>query len=243
MPKNSIYATCTTQVFSVLSPNSIRLLRRSHFTNLSTLITQATAQLCQVVETPYSIYFDQALNCVRVLTRLLPFVMEDVAESELREEDGLKTAEEREELRAKIEDLCWGEGDIAMDQPGDDGYREPIGLLVVHATMHMLFLPQFTCDYFEEPDDNDEEEDGEADDGEGEEAIPQILSPTASVKLDNLVPSNPPPAPSSPVGVSRTFSSTTSLSQAKPFALHPTTSTCIWAYGPGIHKPGKKVRL
>jgi High-temperature-induced dauer-formation protein len=40
------------------------------------LFTQATAQLCQIVETPYNIYFDQALNCVRVLTRILPFLLE-----------------------------------------------------------------------------------------------------------------------------------------------------------------------
>ena len=44
---------------------------------LVTSITQAVAQLCQIVETPYNIYFDQALNCVRVLTRLVPFLLED----------------------------------------------------------------------------------------------------------------------------------------------------------------------
>lgn len=28
--------------------------------------------------------------------------------------------------------------------------QEPLALLVVHAAMHMLFLPQFTCDYYDE---------------------------------------------------------------------------------------------
>jgi hypothetical protein len=34
----------------------------------------------------------------------------------------------------------------------EDEYQEPLALLVVHAAMHMLFLPQFTCDYYEEID-------------------------------------------------------------------------------------------
>lgn len=64
------------EVFELISPSSARFLRDERFDNLATLFTQATAQLCQIVETPYSIYFDQALNCVRVLTRVLPFLLE-----------------------------------------------------------------------------------------------------------------------------------------------------------------------
>ena len=63
-------------VFTLMTPDRVRVLREERFENLSTLFTQATAQLCQIVETPYNIYFDQALNCVRVLTRILPFLME-----------------------------------------------------------------------------------------------------------------------------------------------------------------------
>lgn len=64
------------EVFELINPVSARNLRDHRFDNLATLFTQATAQLCQIVETPYSIYFDQALNCVRVLTRILPFLLE-----------------------------------------------------------------------------------------------------------------------------------------------------------------------
>lgn len=53
------------EVFELLTPANARLLRDDRFDNLATLFTQATAQLCQIVETPYTIYFDQALNCVR----------------------------------------------------------------------------------------------------------------------------------------------------------------------------------
>ena len=64
------------EVFDLLPPRAARQLRDERFENLATLFTQAVAQLCQIVETPYNIYFDQALNCVRVLTRVLPFLLE-----------------------------------------------------------------------------------------------------------------------------------------------------------------------
>lgn len=64
------------EVFELITPEAARQLRDERFDNLATLFTQATAQLCQIVETPYNIYFDQALNCVRVLTRILPFLLE-----------------------------------------------------------------------------------------------------------------------------------------------------------------------
>lgn len=66
-----------------------------------------------------------------------------------------------------VEYLCWGTG--ASPIPGDEKIglvigqedesalppnveeeQEPLALLVVHAAMHMLFLPQFTCDFYEE---------------------------------------------------------------------------------------------
>lgn len=66
-----------------------------------------------------------------------------------------------------MEQLCWGTGPLGvpdekigivvgapskdsnekMQQPSD---QEPLALLVIHAAMHMLFLPQFTCDYYED---------------------------------------------------------------------------------------------
>jgi len=36
------------------------------------------------------------------------------------------------------------------DEDEDDDDQEPLALLVVHAAMHMLFLPQFTCDFYED---------------------------------------------------------------------------------------------
>eukprot|EP00529_Nitzschia_sp_RCC80_P009895 CAMPEP_0113489330 /NCGR_PEP_ID=MMETSP0014_2-20120614/26473_1 /TAXON_ID=2857 /ORGANISM="Nitzschia sp." /LENGTH=791 /DNA_ID=CAMNT_0000383063 /DNA_START=316 /DNA_END=2691 /DNA_ORIENTATION=- /assembly_acc=CAM_ASM_000159 len=152
------------EVFELIPPDAARRLRDERFENLATLFTQATAQLCQIVETPYNIYFDQALNCVRVLTRILPFLLE---------KGDLGDADEN------VEQLCWGTN-TAGNLPGDekiglmvggdgdtnasggplgggrspsnavdDDEQEPLALLVVHAAMHMLFLPQFTCDFYE----------------------------------------------------------------------------------------------
>jgi len=159
------------EVFELISPDAARRLRDDRFDNLATLFTQATAQLCQIVETPYSIYFDQALNCVRVLTRVLPFLLE---KGDLGDSD------------PNVEQLCWGTGSVRNDDEirgadsivgkviggngdedsaaaktgrggetdtGDDDGQEPLALLVVHAAMHMLFLPQFTCDFYEEDPD------------------------------------------------------------------------------------------
>ena len=159
------------EVFELLSSHNVRTLRDTHFDNLATLFTQAVAQLCQIVETPYNIYFDQALNCVRVLTRILPFILE---------KGDLGDADEN------VEQLCWGTEGMAATTSGGagggHGYsdnkdtgtvvtsttggtkfnnskttndptmddQEPLALLVIHAAMHMLFLPQFTCDFYEE---------------------------------------------------------------------------------------------
>jgi len=152
------------EVFELIPPSAARKLRDERFANLATLFTQATAQLCQIVETPYNIYFDQALNCVRVLTRILPFLLEkgDLGES-----------------CEQVEQLCWGtniddlnddekiglmigtnkssdsatgkniNGNDRSTRKNLDDEQEPLALLVVHAAMHMLFLPQFTCDFYE----------------------------------------------------------------------------------------------
>jgi hypothetical protein len=76
-----------------------------------------------------------------------------------------------------VEQLCWGTN---ASNPGDEKIglmvggrhggdestsvpthtttkleeeQEPLALLVVHAAMHMLFLPQFTCDFYENKQD------------------------------------------------------------------------------------------
>jgi len=123
--------TTAEDVFELITPEDVRHLRRERPENVVTLFTQATAQLCQIVHTPVPMYFGQALNCVRVLTRILPFLLE-----------------EHDDFSEK---LCWG-----VDSTDDEESAEPLARLVVHATLHLLFLPGFTVDasaFEDEPDD------------------------------------------------------------------------------------------
>jgi len=248
------------EVFELLTPSNARLLRDDKFDNLATLFTQATAQLCQIVETPYTIYFDQALNCVRVLTRIVPFLLEKGGDDELgekvdpnvemlcwggsavedreidldenendKEEEAPTSTDEDADKATSIEgiednksdneqeqepqipsdiiennkekDVSKREDDISSDinagyelyesgsekdesittitdtnqveveeeevEGGDmEDDNEPLALLVVHAAMHMLFLPQFTCEFYEEDDTYDDQSDDEQSDEE-----------------------------------------------------------------------------
>jgi hypothetical protein len=65
------------EIFELISLDEIRLMIKNRIQNVKTIFTQAVAQLYQVVETPYSEYFDQALNCIRLLSRILPIMLED----------------------------------------------------------------------------------------------------------------------------------------------------------------------
>mmetsp|Transcript_7900 Transcript_7900/g.11282 ORF Transcript_7900/g.11282 Transcript_7900/m.11282 type:complete len:871 (-) Transcript_7900:36-2648(-) len=163
------------EVFELLSPESARKLRDERFDNLATLFTQATAQLCQIVETPYNNYFDQALNCVRVLTRILPFLLEkgDLGDSDPNVEHlcwGIEPNRVESEGDSIVGRVIGGDDDDGFASPAktndngqsviesktitdhdiDDDDQEPLALLVIHAAMHMLFLPQFTCDFYDE---------------------------------------------------------------------------------------------
>eukprot|EP00618_Florenciella_parvula_P037005 CAMPEP_0119472924 /NCGR_PEP_ID=MMETSP1344-20130328/4791_1 /TAXON_ID=236787 /ORGANISM="Florenciella parvula, Strain CCMP2471" /LENGTH=327 /DNA_ID=CAMNT_0007505963 /DNA_START=271 /DNA_END=1250 /DNA_ORIENTATION=- len=144
--------TTTEEVWEIISPDDVRRLKKERPQNLHTLFDQAVCQLCQVIQTPLPQYFDQALNCVRVLTRILPFMMEEPDDEWVRQ-------------------LCWstvedspfgGGGGDGGAKSGDDGdgFREPLGQLVIQAVMHLLFLPSFTVDTdaFENEYEEDEQE-------------------------------------------------------------------------------------
>lgn len=64
------------QLFLIVNLKLIRkmIVERPH--NIRTLFTQAVAQLYQVVETPYPIYYGQALQCARMLARVMPSMIQ-----------------------------------------------------------------------------------------------------------------------------------------------------------------------
>lgn len=101
-----------------------------------------------MVETPYPIYFEQALNCARILARLLPFVQ------------GNKSS--------FIHDMLWNRQKLPKTistDSGDDESKgthsssandthdnnehietEPLAVVLVNAMFHLLFLPGLCSD-------------------------------------------------------------------------------------------------
>ena len=115
-------------MFEVITPDLVRQLIRERPENIRTIITQAVAQLYQVVETPYPIYFEQAVNCSRILTRFLPFLLE----SDLK----------------FIDDLLWRKRVISRlaTEEGQPHDTEPLAVVLVNTLFHLLFLPDFTIE-------------------------------------------------------------------------------------------------
>ncbi|RHY31976.1 hypothetical protein DYB32_002990 [Aphanomyces invadans] len=58
--------TTAEEIFTLIQPDDIRMLRQNQQGNLSTMLTQAISQLHQIVETPLPKYYPQAVNCIRV---------------------------------------------------------------------------------------------------------------------------------------------------------------------------------
>ena len=91
------------EIFDLITPNDVRKLIHDRPANLRTLFTQAVAQLFQVVETPYPVYFDQALNCARILARILPFMLESNSDM--------------------CRNLCWQKQLVQKERPADGSVR------------------------------------------------------------------------------------------------------------------------
>lgn len=122
------------EIFELFNVDGVRSIIDNKFPNMVTLFTQAVAQLYQVVETPYPVYFDQALNCSRVLARVVPYLLE--------KED------------KQIRDLFWSR-QIAPMKPQDMGDNdnentlsgndlqdsEPLAVILINSLFHLLFLP------------------------------------------------------------------------------------------------------
>ena len=125
-------------IFELVHPDDVRKLIAEHPENMKIMVTQAVAQLYQVVETPYPIYFDQALNCSRILSRLLPFLLESNSKT--------------------IKDLLWSRRAVGKAaSASESGAKsngseeethdsEPLAVILVNTLFHLLFLPDFTIE-------------------------------------------------------------------------------------------------
>ncbi len=118
----------------------IRKLITERFSNLQTLFTQAVAQLYQVVETPYPVYFDQALNCARILARILPFMLEDTNSEEIRSLFWNKQIVPQQLTAGDETKAEGGEGGGAAATETVEE-TEPLAIILVNSLFHLLFLP------------------------------------------------------------------------------------------------------
>ena len=82
-------------VFHNIGPSDVRKLFREQPENLKTLIWQAVRQLSAFVNDPDHAFHASALNCVRFLTRIMPFLFEDM--------------ETDESVRMRVEEMFWRE--------------------------------------------------------------------------------------------------------------------------------------
>jgi hypothetical protein len=163
------------EIFEVISADNVRRLITEHPENIRTIFTQAVAQLYQVIQTPYPIYFQQALNCTRVLCRILPFLLENGQSKFVQEllwsrrvvksvsvngkgepvpagEDSDKVVGEA--VNGKSEDDAQTASDSVsseINNKGGDGgdefqESEPLAVILVNTIYHLLFLPDFTIE-------------------------------------------------------------------------------------------------
>ncbi|CAN0187006.1 unnamed protein product [Phaeothamnion confervicola] len=68
--------TTPSEIYEILSADDIRRLRKDRPGNVAGLFAQAVAKLCAVVENPSPSEFEEALTAVRLLTRVMPFLIE-----------------------------------------------------------------------------------------------------------------------------------------------------------------------
>uniref|UniRef100_A0AAY4ARC6 Uncharacterized protein n=1 Tax=Denticeps clupeoides TaxID=299321 RepID=A0AAY4ARC6_9TELE len=120
-------ATTVQDVFALVPAAEIRALREESPSNLATLCYKAVEKLVQGAETgcPTEKEKQVALNCCRILTRILPYIFEDP------------------DWRGFFWSTVPGAGRAGVDDDDDDGAR-PLAESLLLAIADLLFCPDFT---------------------------------------------------------------------------------------------------
>ena len=162
--------TCQ-DIYELIRPADVRSIVETCPGNVEIILSQSIIQLFQVVETPYPVYFEQALTCVRVLTRVLPLFMELDKESirklfwevtdhskrmisPVKGEGGDGKDDGAAATRTSRPSLGSMDRSIHQERPAYES--EPLAVILVNTLFHLLFLPDFTID---DPDLDFKEED------------------------------------------------------------------------------------
>lgn len=144
-------------VFSLFSPSDIRRIRDDSLRNLETLILAVTSRLYQLRHNPDFPNWDNAperhaLNCIRVLTRLLPYIYEAEYLEDWEDEFFWSTR------RRLIKKEKTNHGDMVVDEPTaeEDNHTtqehkpedyedvKPLGEELIDTLVDLLFFNDFT---------------------------------------------------------------------------------------------------
>lgn len=152
---------------TAISPSIARKLLGKQPGNARRVFKQAVAQLSQVIETPYPVYFQQALTCSRVLARLLPVMLEVERKSEfvylllwgvqqtkktrrlsipapvLAQSVG--TEESSTQSSAQSSRRNSADSAVVLEMQQTVVHKsQPLGNVLLHCIFNLFFLPEFT---------------------------------------------------------------------------------------------------
>lgn len=141
-------------VFSLFSPVDIRRARDSSLANLETLILAVTARLDALRNHPSFPDLElaperDALNCIRILTRVLPYVYEadQLADWEEKFFWGIRRRKKRRsQVAAEVLFEEANDGDMQRQEPEEQEYEEtkPLGEELLDTLTDLLFYTGFT---------------------------------------------------------------------------------------------------
>uniref|UniRef100_A0A0V0J6K1 Protein HID1 n=2 Tax=Schistocephalus solidus TaxID=70667 RepID=A0A0V0J6K1_SCHSO len=131
---DQFWSDCPTRIrdiFVLVPASEIRALREESPSNLATLCYKAVERLAQIAEASFPTAHDQqtALNCIRLLTRIIPYIFEDA------------------EWRA----FFWSALPQAGDSDPDGATSVPLAQTLVSSLCDLLFCPDFTVHSMSKP--------------------------------------------------------------------------------------------
>jgi High-temperature-induced dauer-formation protein len=136
-------------IFTLFSPTDIRRVRDNALPNLETLVLATTSKLCELRKNPafpnLEIGQDRhALNCVRILTRVLPFIYE-TENLEQWEDKIFWTARSKTNRPSNLDVLFDGApGGQEPPTAQENGALRPLGEELVDVLVDLLFFSDFT---------------------------------------------------------------------------------------------------
>ncbi|KAG4070146.1 hypothetical protein HA402_013389 [Bradysia odoriphaga] len=115
------HSTTVQDVFALIPASEIRTLRENNPANLATLCYKATERLVRCVDSSCRTQTEQqaALNCVRLLSRILPYILED----------------------AEWKNFFWSSLPSGVE---NDDSTTPLAHSLLNAICDLLFCPDFT---------------------------------------------------------------------------------------------------